>query len=277
MLHLQTKFYRVNKVLYIALLLIFVSCKSEYQKILSSTNYENQYNKAMEYYEQGDYYRAYELFEKALPAYRLSDKAETINFNIADCYYKEQDYLMAAYYFERFTLSFPASDLAGKAQFLTALSYFNNTPKYSLDQTYTNKALSSFQTYLNKFPNAEHVAESNNYIKELREKLERKSYENAKLFYDLGDYRAAVISLQNCIKEFPDSKFREDILYYIFESGYYLYQYSVEDKKEERLESAIYDYQVFIDEFSQSKKSKDAERYYKQLLKESSKIESEGL
>lgn len=259
---------KVRNIFYILAIVLMISCKSEYQKLLTSTDYEKQYNKAIELYEQKEYYKAYELFEKILPAYRLSEKAEKINYLIARCYYEEGDYLMAAYYFERYTVSFPSSEYAEEAQYFSAVSYFYNSPKYSLDQTYTVKAISSFQNYINKYPKGMYVKQSNDYIAELRGKLEQKAFENSKLFYSIGDYKAAVISLRNCIKDYPDSKYREEIIYLTFESAYLLAQNSIESKKQERIESAIQDYKSYIDEFPQGKWVKDAEKIYVQLQKQ---------
>ncbi|HOS84510.1 MAG TPA: outer membrane protein assembly factor BamD [Bacteroidales bacterium] len=262
----------VHKILYIGAILLMISCKSEYQKLLTSTDYEKQYNKAVELYEQKEYYKAYELLEKVLPAFRLSDKAEKINYLIARCYYEEGDYLMAAYYFERYTLSFPTSDFTEEAQYFAAVSYYYNSPKFSLDQTYTVKAIASFQNYINKYPKGIYTKQSNDYISELRGKLEKKAFENSKLFYNIGDYKAAVISLRNCLKDYPDSKYREEILYLTFESAYLLAQNSVEAKQQERMEMAIQDYKSYIDEYPQGKWSKDAEKTYIQLQKQIQKV-----
>jgi outer membrane protein assembly factor BamD len=262
---------KVKYILSILAIVVLISCKSEYQKLLTSNDYEKQYNKALEFYEKKEYFKAYELFEKVLPAYRLSEKAEKINYLIARCYYEEGDYLMAAYYFERYTLTFPSSEYAEEAFYFTAISYYNNSPKYSLDQTYTVKAISSFQNYINKYPKGMYVKQSNDYIAQLREKLEKKAFENSKLFHSIGDYKAAVISLKNCLKDYPDSKYREEIMYLIFESGYFLAQNSIESKKQERMELAMQDYRTYIDEFPQGKWAKDAEKLYVQLQKQSKK------
>ena len=257
----------LKKVLYILLLLLFVSCQSEYQKMLKSDNYEQQYDAAIKFYEAKDYYKAYELLEKILPAYRLTDKAEKINYLIAKCYYEEADYLMAAYYFERFVLTFPSSNYAEEASYFSALCYYYNSPSPSLDQTYTSKAISSFQAYINRYPSGIYLKESNSYIAELRNKLEKKAFENSKIYYTTENYRAAVVALRNCLKEFPDSKYREEILFLTLHSSYLLATNSVESKKQDRYEIAISDYHSYIDEYPQGQWSKDAEKLYNQIKK----------
>ena len=64
----------VHKILYRTILLM-ISCKSEYQKLLTSTDYENSIIKPWNYTNKRRYYYI-QLLEKVLPAFRLSDKAE---------------------------------------------------------------------------------------------------------------------------------------------------------------------------------------------------------
>jgi outer membrane protein assembly factor BamD len=257
----------VKRILYILCFITLAGCQSEYQKMLKTTDYEQQYNAAMKYYDQKDYLKAYELFDKVLPAYRLTDKAEKINYLIARCYYEEADYLMAAYYFERFVVTFPTSESAEEAYYFSALCYYYNSPKYSLDQANTLKAINMFQGYINKYSKGVYVKESNGYIAELRQKLEKKAFENSKIFFQIGDYKAAVVALDNCLKEYPDTKYREEILYLMIESSYLLAENSVEAKKQDRYESAIANYNSYIDEYPQGQWSKDAEKLYLQIKK----------
>ena len=242
-------------------------CQSEYQKLLKSSDYEAQYNAALKYYEQGVYFKTYAILEQILPAYRLTDKAEKINYLIAKCYYEEMDYLMSAYYFERFIMTFPTSEFVEDAYYFSALCYYYNSPKSSLDQEYTKKAIASFQMYINKFPLGTYLKECNSYISELRGKLEQKAFENSKMYFELSDYKAAVVTLKNCIKEYPDSKYREEILFLTFNSAFLLAENSIETKKQERYDMAVNDYNTYIDEYPNGKWAKDAEKLFLQIKK----------
>jgi outer membrane protein assembly factor BamD len=42
-------------------------------------------------------------------------------------------------------------------------------------------------------------------ITEMEDKLVRKSYISAKLYYDMKQYRAAVVALNNSLNEYPDT------------------------------------------------------------------------
>jgi outer membrane protein assembly factor BamD len=45
---------------------------------------------------------------------------------------------------------------------------------------------------------------------------------SAKLYYNLGDYKAAVIALNNSIEQFPETKYREEIMFLILKASYLL-------------------------------------------------------
>ena len=96
----------------------------------------------------------------------------------------------------------------------------------------------------------------------MREKLVYKSYLSGKLYYDLADYRAAVISLTNSIKEYPDSKYREELMYYLLKAKYLLGENSIDEKKRERLNSALDEYFTFTDEFPESKYRREVDRFF---------------
>ena len=209
--------------------LLFFSC-SEYQKVLKSADYNLKYEKAVEYYEAEDYYRAQSLFDELISIFKGTDKAEDILYYYADCHYQQRDYILGAYYFDNFAKTFPYSKNTEKAAYTAAYCYFLNSPKASLDQTDTYKAIDAMQLYINKYPTSEFVDEANNIIETLRSKLEKKSYENAKLYFKLGNYQAASITLKNSIKDFPDSEYREEVLYLTVKSSYLLADMSIQSK-----------------------------------------------
>jgi len=244
---------------------LLFSC-SEYQKVLKSSDYNLKYQKASEYYAEGEYYKALTLYEELISVFKGTDKAEIVLYNYADCQYKQRDYVLAAYYFDNFTKTFPYSDNTQKAAYTAAYCYYLNSPRPSLDQTDTYKALDAMQLYINKYPKSDLVSEANNIIETLRGKLEKKAYENAKLYFKLGDYNAASITLKNNIKEFPDSEFREEILYLIVKSSFLLSEMSISSKQGERYQNTISEYYVFIDEYPNSEYLKEIEKMYEQSV-----------
>ena len=258
---------KLKNIVYILVVLLAFSCQSEYQKLLKSQDYEKQFEMGVTLFGQKQYFKSQALFEQLMPVYRLTEKGELVTYYLAKSYYAEKDYLMAAYYFERLAMSHPYSEHFEEALFLIAMSYAHSSPAYSLDQTYTKKAVSAFYTYVNKFPNGTFIKESNENLRAMRGKLEQKSYSVSKQYHSLSRYRAAVVSLKNTLREFPDIAQREEILYMIVDASYNLALHSVESKKEDRIEMAKSDYQAYVEEFPTGRWIKDVQRIYSQLQK----------
>lgn len=257
-----------RKILFFALVAITLfSCRSKYQKLLKSSDYNAKYQAALEYYAEEEYFKAQTLFEGVISVYRGTEKAEVINYHIAHCYYHQQEYIMSGYYFENYTATFPTGDHVAECYFKAGESYKHESPKPSLDQEYTHRALEAYQVYLNKYPDGEHSKTANDEIAKLRKKLETKEFENAKLYHTLGDYKAAVIALKNCIKDYPDTDYHEELLYLILDASYELAENSVERKKYQRYESAVDEYYSYIDQYPNGGYAKKAETVYEDCMK----------
>jgi len=262
-------FIRILPVLFV-LMAISTSCK--YQKLLKSTDNELKYTKAKAYYENKDYAKAMELFDQLIPIFRGTDRGEEVNYLYAYCNYYLRDYIMAGHLFRRFTESFPSSTLTAEAAYLSAFCYYLDAPKPSLDQETTTKALTEFELYISKYPQSDKINDCNKLMDELRLRLEKKSFENAFLYYNLGQFKAAVVSFKAGIKEYPDSKFREDILFYTLKSNYLYAINSIYGKTRERLTDATKDYKTFVRAFPESKYNKDASKIYEDISKRIVKI-----
>ncbi len=248
----------ISSTILVAFLAIMVSMSScKYQKLLKSSDNELKYEKAKAYYENQDYARSMTLLEQLIPVYRGTDKGEEVSYLFSYCNYFLKDYVMAGHYFRRFTGSFPNSDLAKESSFMSAYCYYLDAPKPSLDQETTNKAISEFELYISKYPDSEKIPQCNELIDELRLRLEKKSFDNAFLYYRVEQYKAAVVAFRSSLKDFPDSEYREDIMYYIIKSNYLYALNSVFSKTKERLQVAAKDYRAFVKAFPQSKYDKE--------------------
>lgn len=254
-------------ILVILTLSFLISC-SEYQKILKSSDYNKKYDKALELYNEKDYFRAHTLFEELLSVYKGTDRAEEIYYYYAYCFYGENDFMMAGYHFKNYIQTYPFGKRKEECHYLAAYCYYLNSPEYTLDQSYTVKAIEELQLFINRYPKSDKIADANNLIDKLRNKLESKSFHNAKLYYDIGDYKASIQSLKSSIREFPDSDYREEILFLILKSNYLLAQNSIIAKKSERFQKTLGEYDALIVEFPDSRFKKEADRILENTKKQ---------
>ncbi|NJK87905.1 MAG: outer membrane protein assembly factor BamD [Bacteroidales bacterium] len=85
---------------------------------------------------------------------------------------------------------------------------------------------------------------------------------SAKLYYDLEDFKASIVALGNSLNEYPESKYREEILFLILKSNYLLAFNSILSKQKERYQATLDEYYSFITEYPESKYRKEADRMH---------------
>ncbi len=255
-----------NKLFFVILigtLLGSMACKSEFEKIRASADPDTLYKKAFEYYEQEDYYKAQTLFELVINNLRGKVEAEKVYFYYANTHYQLRKYILASYYFKNFSSTFPNSEYREEADFMSAYANYKMSPTYRLDQTYTQKAIEGFQLFANTYPESKRVSEVNTLIDEMRNKLEKKAYAQAELYYDLQEYQSATHSFETMLRDFPDTKEAEKIRYMIVKSSYELAVKSVYEKQVERHEEVIKNAELFIDKYRKSDYAKEVRDFKK--------------
>lgn len=245
----------MKKIVSLLLLVVLFSSCSEYQKALKSEDIAVQYDVSSRMYEKGKYEKAIRLFEQIAPSYKGKPQAEKLFYMYSQSLYKTNQFYLAGYQFENFSSSYPKSEKQEEASFLGAKCYSKLSPVYSLDQTDTDKALDKLQNFIDTYPSSTYLTEANAIVKDLRFKIEKKAFENAKQYNTISDFKAAQIAFDNFISDFPGTTFKEDALYYKFDSAYQLAINSVPQKMEERLNNAKAAYNSLI-KFSADSKHK---------------------
>lgn len=238
---------------------------------MKSNDYDVMYEAALDYYDQKDYYRAMNLFEQVISAYRGTSKVEEIYYYYAYCYYHQQDYTVASYYFKRYAKSFPKNERAEECMFMSAYCYYLDSPRYSLDQTNTLEAIKEMQLFIDFYPISDRIESCNDLIDELRAKLEKKDFEIAKLYLKTESYKAAIKSFNGVLRDYPDTRNKEEVLFYIVKSYYNYALNSISDKQQERYQAAIEAYNDFIYLYPESEFAREANNLNKSAYKQMEK------
>lgn len=246
--------HKMKKFSILFLVTILFSACSEYQKVLNKGTTEDQYKLATELYDEESYNKSIQLFEKVIPKYQRKPQMERIQFMVAIANYKTKNYDLASYYFNRFIGNYPNSSKIEEASYMAAHSYYLASPKSSVDQADTQKALSSFQNFIDKYPNSDKIEEANIIYDELVKRLEKKSFDIAKLYYHTENYKAAIVAFDTFIEDNFGTELKEEAMGLKFLSAYELGMRSIFAKKQKRLEDAILAYNRFKKSFSKSDK-----------------------
>ena len=99
-------------------------------------------------------------------------------------------------------------------------------------------------------------------LEDLNARLDKKAFENARLYYKMEDYKASRVAFKNILKDDADNIYREDILYYAAMSSYNYAAMSVRSKQKERYLTFIDDYLNFIGEYPESSYRRELDNLY---------------
>ena len=252
-----------NLILAIAAVIAVCSCKSQYEMLLNSNDADAKYEAAFEYFNNGKYTKASSLFESLAMLTEGTERDDTVRYYWGLSNYKSKDYYTADTNFEKFLESYPRSPFASEARYLRLDCLYLQTLRYELDQTPTYRAMNEISEYILEYPSSSHIATCRNMLIDLGERLDRKAYEGAKLYYKMEDYLAARVAFRNVLKDDSENIYREDILYYIAMSSYNYAHLSVPEKQKERYLTFIDDYFNFIGELPDSHFRRELDSVYR--------------
>lgn len=246
---------------------IFSSC-SEYTKLTKSTDSALKYEKAYEYFEEGEYFKCATLLESVVPSLRGTEKGEKGLYTLALAHYNNEDFVTAKSYFSAYCKGYPSGQYVEDARYHIGCCYYKSSPEVNLDQSSTQKAIDELLLFSQTYPKSDKLPEVVKMLTEMQEKLAEKEYNNAKLYFDLGDYMgnnylSAVVTANNALKKFPETRYKEELSFLILEAKYMQAEKSVESKMEDRYRDTVDEYYTFVKEFPESEHRKDADRFYK--------------
>ena len=245
-------------------LMAAVSCKSQYELLLASGDLDAKYDAAMNYFNNKKYQKAAQLFESMAVLTNGTERDDTVQYYWGLSNYRFKDYYTAESNFASFVENFPRSPFAPDAQFYRLDCLYRATYRWELDQTPTKNCLAYITEYVREYPgDGPHLEACLEMIKDLSDRLDRKAFENARLYYKMEDYLAARVALRNVLKDNAENGYREDILYYTAMSSYHYARMSVAAKQKERYLTFVDDYLNFIGEYGESKYRRELDAMYR--------------
>lgn len=258
----------MRKLLIYILLAIMVASCGEYQRVLKSTDNDYKFEYAKRAFEQKRYSQSATILTDLVTVFKGSSKAEESLYLLAMSYYENKDYISSGAFFEKYYTRYPKGKYAEPARFYCGYGYYLDSPEPQLDQTGTIKAIRELQNFIDYFPRSEKVSTAQNAIFELQDKLTLKQLQNAQLYYNLGtymgnNYESAVIVAKNAIKDYPYSKYKEDLEMLVLKARYQEANLSVEERKADRFRDVIDEYYSFINNYPDSPYRSEADNILK--------------
>lgn len=247
--------------------MLLASC-GEYQKVLKSHDADYRLDFAKRAFEQKKYTQAATVLEDIVTQFKGSEKAEDSLYLLALSIYENKDYETAGSFFKTYYTRFPKGKYTELARYYAGYGYYLDSPEPQLDQSGTINAIQELQAFLDYFPKSDKVANAQNAIFELQDKLTLKQLENAQLYYNLGtymgnNYESAVIVARNAIKDYPYSKYKEDLELLILKARYQEARESIDEKKPDRFREVIDEYYSYINNYPDTPNREEADNIFK--------------
>ncbi len=176
---------------------------------------EQQLEAAKKFFKKEKYYAAQEGFRMIVlrnPGNVIVDQAQ---YYLAESYFYEEKFIMAIEEYEKLIRSLPNSPYIDDAYYKVGLCYYELSPGYALDQEYTYKAISQFESFLAKYPDSELRKQVLEKLQDCHNKLAKKVYKTGELYRKMNYLRAAIISYKDVVEEYSDSEFVPNSLYWL--------------------------------------------------------------
>ena len=258
----------MHKYALILFLLVSLTSCGEYQRMLKSTDYDAKLEYAKKAFDQGKFAQSATILTDIVTMFKGTSKAEESLYLLALSHYENKDYVSSGAYFQTYYSRYPKGKYTELARFYCGYGYYLDSPDPQLDQSDTVKAIEELQLFLDYYPKSDKVSIAQNAIFELQDKLTLKELQNAQLYYNLGNYlgnnyESAIVVARNAIKDYPYSKYKEDLELLILKSRYQEAVLSVEEKKVDRFRDVIDEYYSFVKNYHETSNREEADNICK--------------
>ncbi len=266
-------------VVFFGLALVLASC-GKFEKFRKKATVQEKYKAAINYYSEGELNKASILLEEIMPLIKGDTIQENATYIQAKCDMESENWAVASEHFTSFAETFSRSPKYKEALYLSALCRYKASPEFNLDQTETKEAINQIQAYINNYPDTEFMDECNRMIKELRQKLEKKSFEKAKLYYTISPFnianlKSAVIEINNFQKDFPDSRFSEEVAFLKVKAQYELAEVTIPSLQKERYEETKQFYLELLEKYPESEYLANTQNLYANAIEKLVEINQE--
>lgn len=255
------------------MLLVGAAGCNEYNEVLKSPDLDYKYERAVGFLDSNKCFSALPVFEDLARLTRGTQMAADVQYHYAKTHACLRDNYLARYHFRMFVKTFPNDPRCEEANFEAAMCSYRLSPSPSLDQTETRSAIEELQLFMDSYPASTRRDSAQTLVDNLRSKLETKSYESAVLYHKTEQYRSAVIALENALRDYPDSPYRERMAFLIIDSHFQYAERSTERRKAERYNDAIEAFLTFVARFPESPMMPDAQRIHSRCIAEIERLE----
>ncbi|UWQ17173.1 outer membrane protein assembly factor BamD [Jannaschia sp. M317] len=202
----------------LALVAILGACAADEEVRLEDTAPEVIYQEAERQLAAGDPDDAAQLFSEVERLYPFSEWARRGLIMQAFAYHEDRDYENARAAAQRFIDFYPADEDAAYAQYLLALSYYDQIDQVGRDQGLTFQALQNLRTVIERYPDSEYARSAILKFDLAFDHLAAKEMEIGRYYLKRGHYAAAINRFRAVVEEFQTTTHTPEALLRLVEA-----------------------------------------------------------
>lgn len=217
-----------KKIIYFFFILVF-SCSSPSEiksgkeiKFNKNEKEDILYQRALKNFEEGKVQNSVDILKKIEKDYSYTDYAPKSLLLISYIYYESNELILALENLKKFKELYPANKNYPYAEFLTAISLYEQINVISKDQSPTLLALKQFNIILKNYPNTIYATEAKIRIDLINEQLAGKELYIARYYMKKEKWTSAIFRLQNVIEKYSKTIFIDEALHRMVEINYKL-------------------------------------------------------
>lgn len=158
------------------------------------------------------------LFGEVERLYPYSEYAKRALIMQAFAYHKDRDYENARIAAQRYIDFYPASEDAAYAQYLLALSYYDQIEEVGRDQGLTLEALQALRTVIERYPDSDYARSARLKFDLAFDHLAAKEMEVGRYYLKRAHYTAAINRFRVVVEEFQTTSHTAEALHRLVES-----------------------------------------------------------
>ena len=165
---------------------------------------ETLYQQGLTRFNKRDYSEAVKKFEQLKSSFPDSPPYTVwAELKVGDCHFFRKEYVEAIAAYEEFKKIHPTHEEMPYVQYQIGMAHFNEMLTLDRDQTFTKKALSSFEYLVANYPPSLFTEKAKEKIEICKKRLADHEFYVGNYYYKDGNFKAASLRFQNLLEKFP--------------------------------------------------------------------------
>jgi outer membrane protein assembly factor BamD len=170
------------------------------------------YDAAQRTMQQGNYEQAAKLFDEVERQHPYSTWARHAQIMSAFNYYLADQYNDAISSAQRFLTIHPGSEEAPYAQYLVAMSYYQQIADVTLDQTLTQSASDALNEVIRRYPDSRYASDARLKLDLINDHLAGKEMDVGRFYQRSGQWLAATYRFRNVVDHYQTTSHTPEAL-----------------------------------------------------------------